>query len=229
VTAIGRDAQTGGGATDWVAWHQHYEEPGSSLARRLEVVQDRIRDALDRCPPGPLRVLSMCAGQGRDLLGVLTDHPRRTDAAVRLVEIDPHNAQIASATAAAAGLACVEVVVADAGLTGSYAGAVPADLVLACGVFGNITNADIERTVSSFLPQLCATGATVIWTRGRWAPDMVPTIGGWLAERGFSELWVSDPGESFGVGAHRYGGQPAPLSPGERMFAFVGRADLATT
>jgi hypothetical protein len=212
---------------DWVAWHQHYEEPGSSLARRLEVVRDRIRGALDGFPPGPVRVVSMCAGQGRDLLGVLADHPRRADVRVRLVELDPRNAEIAAATAAAAGVPGVETVVADAGLTDSYAGAAPADLVLACGVFGNITDADIARTVS-FLPQLCAAGATVVWTRGRWAPDMVPVISGWLAERGFSELWVSDPGESFGVGVHRYGGEPVPLSLGERMFTFVGRAKLAT-
>lgn len=197
------------------------------LARRLTVVQDRIRDALDGCPPGPVRVVSMCAGQGRDLLGVLADHPRRAEVSVRLVELDPRNAQIASTTAAAAGLAGCEVVVADAGLTDSYAGVVPADLVLACGVFGNITDADIERTVS-FLPQLCATGATVIWTRHRRPPDLVPTLCGWLSDRGFDQLWVSDPGERFGVGAHRFGGRPEPLSTGERMFTFVGRANLAT-
>jgi hypothetical protein len=212
---------------DWVAWHQRYEEPGSALARRLQVVRDRIREALDGFPPGPVRVLSVCAGQARDLLGVLADHPRRVEVSARLVELDPRNAEMAATAAATAGLTGIDVVVADAGLTDCYAGAVPADLVLACGVFGNLSDADVERTVS-FLPQLSAHGATVIWTRGRFHPDLIPTLCGWMADRGFSERWVSDPAEDFGVGVHRYDGEPEPLSAGERMFTFVGRSKLAT-
>jgi hypothetical protein len=56
---------------DWQAWHEKYDDPASSLARRLRVVQARIREALDACPPGRVRVVSLCAGQGRDLLEVL--------------------------------------------------------------------------------------------------------------------------------------------------------------
>jgi hypothetical protein len=211
---------------DWVNWHQAYDRPDSSLSRRLRVVRDRVRDALDGFPPGPVRMLSACAGQGRDLFGVLPGHPRRTDVSARLVELDPDNARVASAAAKSIGVAA-EVLVADAGLTDSYAGAVPADLVLVCGLFGNITDADVARTVS-FLPQLCANGATVIWTRGRWHPDLFPTVCEWLAGTGFSEVWVSDPRESFGVGVHRYAGEPVPLSRGERMFTFVGHSKLAT-
>jgi hypothetical protein len=206
---------------DWVKWHQAYDEPDSSLSRRLVVVRDRIRDALDGFPPGPVRLVSVCAGQGRDLFGVLPDHPRRADISGRLVELDPDNARVASATARAVGVAA-DVLVADAGITDSYAGAVPADLVLVCGLFGNITDPDVARTVS-FLPQLCAPG-----TRGRWHPDLFPTVCEWLAAAGFSELWVSDPNENFGVGVHRYGGGPVPLSRGERMFTFIGHARLAT-
>src|SRR2546430_633987 len=36
---------------DWVAWHEPYDQPGSSLARRLEVVQDRIPAAVEQAPP----------------------------------------------------------------------------------------------------------------------------------------------------------------------------------
>jgi hypothetical protein len=31
---------------DWRAWHDAYDDPGSSLAQRLGVVQERIADAL---------------------------------------------------------------------------------------------------------------------------------------------------------------------------------------
>jgi hypothetical protein len=37
---------------DWRAWHDAYDDPGSSLARRLAVVQARIADALAAAPPG---------------------------------------------------------------------------------------------------------------------------------------------------------------------------------
>ncbi|GGV88906.1 hypothetical protein GCM10015535_41290 [Streptomyces gelaticus] len=52
---------------DWQAWHDAFDVPESWLARRLRAVQDRIRDALDTAPSGPLRAISLCAGQGRDL------------------------------------------------------------------------------------------------------------------------------------------------------------------
>jgi hypothetical protein len=205
---------------DWYAWHQDYDDPDSALARRLAAVQDQIQAALDVAPPGPLHAVSVCAGQGRDLIGVLATHPRRADVVARLVELDPRNAAVARVAAESAGLPGVEVVAGDAALTDSYAGQVPAYLVLACGVFGNITEADIERTVG-YCAQLCAHGGTVVWTRGRWAPDLVPRICDWFAGRGFEQVWVSGPAERWGVAAHRFAGTPVPLERGARMFTFT--------
>jgi hypothetical protein len=207
-------------ARDWYAWHQDYDDPGSPLARRLVAVQNQIRAALDAAPPGPLPAVSLCAGQGRDLIGVLAAHPRRADVLARLVELDPRNTGLARAAAERAALPGVEVVTGDAALTDSYAGLVPAYLVLVCGVFGNITGADIERTVG-YCTQLCAPGGTVVWTRGRWGPDLVPQICDWFAGRGFEQVWVSDQAAGWGVAAHRFSGTPVPLEPGARMFTFT--------
>jgi hypothetical protein len=149
---------------DWQAWHAPYDEPGSYLARRLAVVQGRIREALDAAPPGRLRAVSLCAGQGRDLIGALRGHPRRHDLVARLVELDPRNAEAARAAAREVGLTGLEVVTGDAARSDAYLGAVPADLVLVCGVFGNVSDADIRRIVAR-LPELCAPRATVVWTR----------------------------------------------------------------
>jgi hypothetical protein len=209
-------------ARDWRAWHDGYDVPGSLLARRLAAVQERIRAALGSCPPGPVRAVSICAGQGRDLLGVLAAHPRGRDVTARLVELDPGNAAVARAAAQAAGLGGVEVVVGDASRTDHYTGLVPAHLVLACGIFGNVTRADIERTVT-FLGCMTATGGTAIWTRHRREPDVIPQLCGWFERCGFELDWVSDPGADYGVGAHRFTGTPAPLEPGASMFTFVGR------
>jgi predicted RNA methylase len=101
-------------AVDWHAWHDDYDRPGTSLARRLQAVQLQIRTVLESARPGPLRVISLCAGQGRDLLGVLADHPRRDDVRARLVELDPRIAAVAETRARAAGLDRVEIVTGDA-------------------------------------------------------------------------------------------------------------------
>jgi hypothetical protein len=44
-------------------WHGEYDRPGSRLNQRLAAVQAQIAGALDRAAPGPVRVVSMCAGQ----------------------------------------------------------------------------------------------------------------------------------------------------------------------
>jgi predicted RNA methylase len=206
---------------DWRTWHDEYDLPDSWMARRLHVVQQHIAAVLDASPAGPLRVVSLCAGQGRDLLGVLADHPRRDDVRARLVELDARNAAVADDMARAAGLTGVEVVRADASRTDHYPDMAPADLVLVCGVFGNITDEDIRRTVG-FCTQLCRTGGTVIWTRHREAPDRVPSICEWFEELGFERRWVSDPDAGFGVGVHRFAGRPRPFTAGASMFTFVG-------
>jgi len=89
---------------DWVSWHYAYDDAGSSLGRRLRMVQDRISEALSDAPPGRIRVVSVCAGQGRDLLGVLPEHPRRDDVVARLVELDTSNVVHARTAAELAGL-----------------------------------------------------------------------------------------------------------------------------
>lgn len=209
------------GPRDWLGWHEHYADPDTPLSRRLRLVQRLVRDAVDAAPPGPVRVVSMCAGQGVDLLGALAGHPRREEVRARLVELDWRNAAIARAAFAAAGLPAVDVVTGDASLTDAYAGAVPADVVLVCGVFGNLADADVARTIDH-LPGLCAPGATVVWTRHRRPPDLTVEIRSWLARAGFEEVAFEAPEDVlFAVGAHRLRAAPAPLAPGVRLFTFA--------
>src|ERR1700741_2039378 len=111
---------------DWVEWHRDYDDPGSLLSRRGKLVQGHLRAELDRAPAGDIRLISLCAGQGRDVIGVLAGHPRRDDVRARLVELDERNVAVARESALAAGLNGVEVVQADAGNTDVCVGAVPA-------------------------------------------------------------------------------------------------------
>jgi hypothetical protein len=207
----------------WQEWHRAYDDTDSLLARRLTIVQRCIADALDATPPGRVRVVSMCAGEGRDLLGVLADHPRADDVTGRLVELDPELAQRARAAAPAR----IEVRCSDASTTSAYEGAVPADLVLVCGVFGNIADDDIARTIRT-LPSLCAPGATVIWTRHRRPPDRTVLARETFAAAGFQEVVFEAPdGFLFGVGVDRLVSDPPRFEAGVEMFAFVGYDELA--
>ncbi|MFC9083557.1 methyltransferase [Streptomyces sp. NPDC057062] len=185
---------------DWQQWQDRYDTADSPLARRLVTVQERIRLALEDCPLGPLQVVSLCAGQGRDLLGVLPGHPRGQDVSARLVELDPRNVEAAAEAARSAELHSIEATAADAALLEHYDGMVPADVVLICGVFGNIVDREIERTIDA-CTQLCKAGGRVIWTRNRKTPDRVPLICEWFEERGFDREWVTEPFPTWRVGA----------------------------
>ena len=212
------------GATDWFQWHTPYDDPTSLLAQRLRAIQRLIAVTLDRCPPGPVRAISICAGQARDLLGVLPHHPRRGDVRARLVELDPRNAEVARSKARAEGLHGVHVVTADGSLTTSYEGMVPADLVLLCGVFGHASAEDIHHIVRR-LPELCAAGGTVVWTRGGFHPGLRPVIRRWFAEEAFEEMAFETAGEKgWGVGAHRFAGVPRPFERGVKLFTFLDHA-----
>jgi hypothetical protein len=208
---------------DYLSWHEDYERPGSSLQRRLVIVIRMIRRALDELPPGPVRVVSLCAGQATDLLGALDGHPRAGDVTGRLVELDPRNVEVARRRIGDLGLGDrLEVVEGDAGGSDAYVGAVPADLVLACGVFGNISDADVERTIR-FLPSLCAPGAWVLWTRHPRDAALFDRLQGWLVESGLEPVELEVAADStFGVGANRLVVDAPPLVAGQPLFTFIG-------
>jgi hypothetical protein len=211
---------------DWVQWHAEYDNPSSRLASRLRQVQLRLSQALDRAPGGTVRLLSLCAGQGHDVLGVLPGHPRQDDVRAVLVEFSPDNVAAARRRAAGAGLGNVEVRQADASQVTAFADAVPADVLLLCGIFGNISDDDVRATVEA-APALCAPGATVIWTRGRFEPDLTPQIRAWFTGTGFEEL-AFDSGEPtgddhgpFGVGADQLRSTPPAELPASPLFTFT--------
>lgn len=213
--------EPGDGATDWVAWHRDYADRTSALSQRLGVVVARVRGALDVPPPGPVRLISACAGQGLDVLAALDGHPRSADVVGRLVESDPHNSAVSARAFATAGLGAIESVCGDASTTDAYVGIVPADLLLLCGIFGNISSADVRTTVAH-ASMLCSRGARVIWTRHRREPDLTPSIRRWFAECGFEEVAFDSPGPgSWSVGTHRLVSEPVPLRPGVRLFTFI--------
>jgi hypothetical protein len=206
---------------DWHAWHEPYADETSSLSRRLRLIQRHIASWLDDRHDEPLTVVSACAGQGHDLLGVLSTRADTDRVRATLLEYDERNVAAAQAAVDSAALRNVSVVRANAGDRAAYVGAVPADLVLMAGVFGNISDVDVRAMISA-LPELCAAGAIVIWTRTRRPPDLTPAVRRWLAVTGFVEHAFHAPADAlFSVGVHHFVGVPRPLTPRGTLFRFL--------
>ena len=207
---------------DYQAWHDQYGDPASLLPWRLGVVQGWLRDALDRTS-GPVRVVSACSGDGRDILGVLAERDDRARVSTTLVEAHPGIADAARARVAELGLDAVTVRTADAGVTDAYVGAVPAAVVLLVGIFGNISDEDVAATIAA-APALCAPGATVLWSRSRGeVGDLDAQVRDWFRAAGFTELdhATRDDGGRPAVGVVRYDGPAVELVPGRRLFSFI--------
>jgi hypothetical protein len=187
---------------DWVAWHRAYDDPASSLTQRRAGVVRMIRDSLDAAAAAPIGVLSLCAGDGQDVTLAAVGHPRAADLIGCLVELDPELTTLARSNIRRFS-SRIEVRCGDAGDPCGFDDVLPVDLLILCGIFGNITDDDIRRTISA-VPAMCRPGAMVIWTRHRRAPDLTPDIRRWFAEAGCASVELISPGTGgFAVGRER--------------------------
>ncbi|MDQ6819265.1 MAG: SAM-dependent methyltransferase, partial [Actinomycetota bacterium] len=75
----------------------------------------------------------------------------------------------------------------DNGNSDAYIGAVPAELVLMVGIFGNISTTDVRQTIAT-TPQFCEPGGTLVWSRGRKGGDRNDEARASSAAAGFTEL-----------------------------------------
>ena len=205
---------------DWVAWHRDYDDPTSALSARRRQVTRLIRECLDNFGGDTLRVLSLCAGDASDLTDALRGHPRAAHVAGAAIESDATLAARAAENLAATG-ASVDVLVVDAGATAHFVDRLPVDLLLLVGVFGNVSDADVERTIRA-VPALCAPGAAIIWTRHRRDPDLTPRIREWFDEVGCGFTAFVSPGTGqFAIGMERLTRPNPSAALPDRLFQFV--------
>ncbi|MGE5658494.1 MAG: class I SAM-dependent methyltransferase family protein [Actinomycetota bacterium] len=216
-------------AKDWFEWHELYQTE-DVLQQRLTIVRNYISDSLDAAPQGTIQVVSACSGDGRDLLGVLATHPRAKDVRARLVEINPQLVERGQKAIAQLGLTeQIEFINGDATLTASFAGAVPADLVIVCGIFGNLPNEDILRQLIRNLPSFTKTGGFVLWTRGhRDGINHSERVRQIFQENEFAEVdFKLTATGNMGVGRHRFEGQTLSAPLDRQFFVFTGTPDKA--
>lgn len=211
---------------DWFAWHDNYRTR-PRMRQRLQIVREYIGNFLNQSPVGKITVISVCAGDSRDLIGALFDHPRASDVIGRLVEIDSRLVEAGRSAAESAGLTKqLEFICGDATSASVYQGVVPTDLVLLCGVFGNIPEIELPRLTQS-LRYLCKQNSLVIWTRDLIQDGEIrlAMIRECLQKADFEEVsFRMTPTGNMGVGMHRYLGESLPL-PDEQLFVFSSPLD----
>jgi len=214
---------------DWFEWHDLYQTD-ARLQQRLEIVREYIKTSLNHTPAGRIRIVSVCAGDGRDLLGAIAHHPRTQDIQARLVELNPQLVERGRESIAAAGLTeQLTFINGDATSSNAYVGAVPADIVLVCGVFGNLPDeAELRRLIGN-LKVLAKPDAFILWTRGHsQGIAYSEVVRQQFREANFEEIdfRLTATGD-MGIGLHRYRGETAPLPENQTLFVFTGVAEKA--
>lgn len=207
---------------DWNEWHEEYDAPGSELAGRLDAVRSHVRRIVTEAPPGPVTVVSICGGEGREVIGALEHHARVSDVGGRLIELDPENAATAARSAAAVGLDGFEVVNGDASTSDAYGGLPPVDVVVISGLFGHIDDDDQVRLIA-FLRQICRPGAAVVWTFTARKPERVPKLRRFWIDQGFEEVdFASIPGDQLAltVALSTLNRSTDEFRPGVTLFTF---------
>jgi len=206
---------------DWLKWHKHYDTD-SSLNKRLLLVQDAIRQSLPDNHIASYTILDICAGNGRDLVEVLDTYRYKNVVRGCLIELDPKLTDELLVRVQAANIPQdLKIIQADASQTYTYKNNLPADLILICGVFGNIAEDDIAKTIEN-LPKLCKQGTRVIWTRHLRAPDRTKMIRDVFHNNGFNELsFVTTNDNSYGVGTQMFTSSTPAIGENVTMFRFI--------
>lgn len=210
---------------NWSGWSEHaYQRP--KYRERLRVVQEQLSECLDQAPHGPVRILSICAGDGRDVIGVLQSHRRRRDVEAFLVELNGQSVSEGVRQVKASRLeSVVKFIHADATDYSTYRNLAPCDIVLVSGVWGHVPAND-RATLIHALASFCKSGGKVIWTRkiskGEHRLKEVQSLfdeASWIPVRQSStsdKKWV--------VTSHLYRGSALEVPANGRIFTFLKKS-----
>jgi hypothetical protein len=209
----------------WSGWPtEAYAENRYRL--RLETVQKHLIHCLDIAPPGPLRLISICAGDGRDVIGVLQTHQRRNNMSAWLVELDPQSVAAGICYSSIVGLQdTVRFINRDATDYATFDDIAPADIILVCGVWGHVPARE-RVSLAGALPALCRPCGTVTWTRGiSNGTARLHEIESLFMRPTWERVRITLTADKrWAVASYRYDGQAMVLPRSGRIFNFERRA-----
>ena len=190
--------------------------------QRLLAVQEHLAECLDFALHSPVQILSICAGDGRDVIGVLRSHPRPKNAAAWLVELDRQSVAAGVRHATSVGLEhAVTFLNDDATDFATFTNIPPSDIVLVCGVWGHVPVAERARLVRA-LAAFCKPNGAAIWTRGlTLGLAQLREIQSQFVGPSWEEVRLQfTPDNRWGVATHRYRGPPVERPTSGRIFNF---------
>lgn len=211
----------------WSGWPDKIYQD-QSYRQRLEAVQGQIKGFLDTAPAGPQRILNICAGDGRDVLGAIGDHPRRTDVLAWFVELDSDSVNQGRQTAAKLGLDnLTRFINGDATVYSTYQPIGRADLVIACGVWGHVPTFEMPSLVRA-MATFCNPGGRLIWTRGvSRGIEKVRELEALFDEQLWDDHQLTfTPNKAWAVATYRYRGPMLELPADGQIFNFQRNAGL---
>jgi hypothetical protein len=213
---------------DWAKWHDLYEV-SIPLKERLIAVREQIAAAASKVPGKSLHLVSICAGDGRDVIGTFAASDERQDVHATLIESHPELVTRGQAAVDQLGLAGrITFRCADATQSSTYVDIRPAHIIVLSGVFGNLKERDVQRLIAA-LPSLCDREASVIWTRNLFDDGEKATqiIGECFVAADFTEeVLVRTPLGFVAVGTHSFRGVRRPLAANSTLFEFTGFASI---
>jgi hypothetical protein len=205
----------------WSGWPQvAYRR--ENYQQRLRVVKVHLAECLNDAAQGPLRLVSLCAGDGRDVIDVLQSNRRRNDVGAWLVELNGQSIADGALHMKASGLEkLVNFIHADATDYLTYQTLVPCDIILLCGVWGHVPvneRALLVRALASFSKP----GGSLIWTRGiSRGMDRLNEIQSQFANSSWERVRLSfTPNDKWAISTHRYCGPSLELPASGRIFNF---------
>jgi hypothetical protein len=211
----------------WSGWSESaYRKRG--YQQRLLLVQEQLAQCVDTARPGTIRILSMFAGDGRDVLGVLGNHQRQNDVVACLIEQSSQAVDTGTQRALELGLESVATFRhTDATDYEAYRGLAPADLILLCGVWGHVPSQERPQLIQA-LASLCAAGGMVIWTRGiSKGMKQFEQIEGLFTAAQWEPVQIRfTPNNQWAVATHRYYGTAIPRPTQGRIFHFQTGAGM---
>ena len=217
---------------DWSS--RFYTEQHPGFVARLKTTTRMIAESLAEAPAGEVRVLSLCCGDGRDLLGALRDHPRKGDVRALMIDRDASSVRRGRQWAHEQGLGeRIEFVNSDAADWTGMGGWVPFHMVIISGVFVHLTVEHAQNLVGA-LPMLCRDGSTVVWNRrvvaastgGQETGDPIPRahlpdLRAFFAAAGFVTAACEETGPiGHGILRDVYRGPVVPFEPRSGIFEF---------
>jgi hypothetical protein len=189
-------------------------------------VKKQLTGHIDAAAPGPVRLISICAGDGRNVIETLRSHARRADVSAWLVELDIQSVAAGRRNAAELGLSRhVNLIHADATDFATYQMLAPADIVVLVGVWGHVS-LNTRATLVNSLHFLCRSGGTVVWTRGAAkGPARVQQIRSLFSQSLWTELQFEfTPDMNWVIASYRNVGLSRELPASGRVFRFERRA-----